>query len=308
LLMPPQWFTLLRELRSPSTLIDGHLLNPSIVSGDHRWKKLEQFSSMGNGFTFELETLIFWAITSHSCESTGSSGKVYVFGDDIICESRSVTAVTAALRFFGFTLNEDKSFADGHFKESCGGDFWDGRPVRPFFLKESLDEPHKLIAAANGIRRLGQDLFGSDRPFVRIHDAILRALPLRVRRCRGPKDLGDIVIHSDEASYGWTSSCHDRVWCYRPVSHRKVSLGTFSPGTVHALGLYGEEVSKGFINPRDSVIGYAVRKVYVYGTDWLPVVHIRRFREQDPVLTCPQVGPSYDPAICRVVKRRVLVN
>lgn len=49
LVMPPKWFEELNNLRSPFTLVDGH------------WVKLEKFSSMGNGFTFELETLIFAA-------------------------------------------------------------------------------------------------------------------------------------------------------------------------------------------------------------------------------------------------------
>lgn len=46
LLLPKDWHTLLSSLRSPFTCLKG------------RWVRLEKFSSMGNGFTFELETLI----------------------------------------------------------------------------------------------------------------------------------------------------------------------------------------------------------------------------------------------------------
>jgi hypothetical protein len=57
LLLPPRWFEELSALRSPKTFVEKG------------WRVLEKFSSMGNGYTFELETLIFAAILSSFLDS-----------------------------------------------------------------------------------------------------------------------------------------------------------------------------------------------------------------------------------------------
>ncbi len=49
-LLPEDWFRILDAARSASVTYKGHEIH------------LEKFSSMGNGFTFPLETLIFWAL------------------------------------------------------------------------------------------------------------------------------------------------------------------------------------------------------------------------------------------------------
>lgn len=301
LLLPPDWFRLFDELRSPFTRMSPvdvqkvALGRPCADASSDVWVKLEKFSSMGNGFTFELETLLFWAISDYACSQAveGPMEQTLCYGDDIICDTRGVRAVISALRFFGFTINEEKSFWSGPFRESCGGDFWEGRPVRPYFQEEPLDEPQQLIAAANQVRRVAQDLFGGLGPLARAWYALQDHLPSRVRRCRGPSWLGDIVLHVDERDWSWTSNARDRVYCYRPVKHRKVSLQVFAAGTVHACGLYGLTVSAGFINPRDSVTGYDVRRVPVRGIDWVPTQYVRPFwRIEPPVLTGPR-GPDY---------------
>lgn len=95
LLLPSDWFRLLDSLRSPHTLVKG------------KWVKLEKFSSMGNGFTFELETLLFRAIAeviSRRSKNDGdmASRAVSTFGDDIICPRDVAPDVIAALEFLGF--------------------------------------------------------------------------------------------------------------------------------------------------------------------------------------------------------------
>lgn len=306
LLLPTDWFQLFCELRSPFTRMKSE--EASRVSGraldgkKPRWFKLEKFSSMGNGFTFELETLIFWAIASHAskvaCDELGlPQDRVWVYGDDIICTSRVSDSVIAALRFFGFTLNDQKSFVSGPFRESCGGDFWHGRPVRPFNLKASLDEPHQLIAAANQVRSVAHDLFkGSLGAFAGTWCALQDHLPSHIRRCRGPSGLGDIVLHDDERWWSWTSNAKDRLFAYVPVSHRKVSLKYFSRETVFACMLYGIDINEGFINPRDSVSGYGIRKVFAKKCEWTPSPFIRRGEPSDPVHAHSVSGPTWSKA------------
>jgi hypothetical protein len=62
-LLPPDWAFALDALRS------HWALKPS---GER--VRLEKWSSMGNGFTFELETLIFWALSSSVLEDVHPGG------------------------------------------------------------------------------------------------------------------------------------------------------------------------------------------------------------------------------------------
>ena len=235
LLLPSDWFQLLDSLRSPYTFIGG------------KWVRLEKFSSMGNGFTFELETLIFHAIAVIAARESKQSGDWYgsavsVFGDDIICPTDVVEGVIAALKFFGFSVNEEKSFTNGKFRESCGGDYFEGKDVRPHYLKEEPCEPHQYIALANGLRRFGYRHTLCGRPDVHKHAwlRVLDALPSGIRSLRGPEGLGDLVIHDEEARWITTvrsSIRYLRVW--RPVAFGRTRWHHFRPGVVFATALYG---------------------------------------------------------------------
>ena len=98
LILPPSWFEALNALRSPFTLIEG------------KWVRLEKFSSMGNGFTFELETLIFQSLVFSILALEGflpSEGENFsVFGDDILIPAEAYSSVRALLMYCGFTLND----------------------------------------------------------------------------------------------------------------------------------------------------------------------------------------------------------
>jgi hypothetical protein len=125
-LIPPSWFELLVQARSHSYVFE----NRSYV--------YEKFSAMGNGYTFELETLLFYALTRATMLQNQIDGKVSVYGDDIILPSRAYTLVSTTLEQCGFTVNKLKSFATGYFRESCGGDYFNGKNVRPFYLKDNV--------------------------------------------------------------------------------------------------------------------------------------------------------------------------
>jgi len=314
LLLPPDWFTLFDELRSGFTRMSSEdsflvLGREATGKGDH-WVRLEKFSSMGNGFTFELETLLFLIIADYAADQAATDGgyerlTTRVFGDDILCDSRGVENVVALLRFLGFTLNEEKSFHNGAFRESCGGDFWGGRPVRPYFLKDPLDEPQRLIAFANGIRQLGQDLFGGLGPLAGVWFSIQDQLPSRIRWCRGPQSLGDIVIHDDEVNWSWTSRSRTKLYAYTPVRYHEVPLEDYAPGVVHACGLYGLTVSSGFLIPRDAVSGYGFRKVYPKRCDWVPEPRITGTVHEALSVHESPLGPTYSS---KTIVRRARTN
>ena len=117
-LFPSDWFNYLRDFRSPKYrgALEG---------------RYEQFSSMGNGSTFVIETLIFAAFSY----AVGSR-KFSIYGDDIAIETEFVEPLLRILNFFGFTINTEKSFTTGPFRESCGGNYFNGVNVTPVYVRD----------------------------------------------------------------------------------------------------------------------------------------------------------------------------
>lgn len=117
-LLPDDWWEYLNNVRSPFYKLDGQV------------RRYAKFSSMGNGATFALETLVFAA----ACSAFTSDFAVY--GDDIIVPPDHVKSVVEALRFFGFKLNRQKSHTAGPFRESCGVNCFEGHDITPFYLRQ----------------------------------------------------------------------------------------------------------------------------------------------------------------------------
>lgn len=150
LLLPVSWFTLLDSVRSPVTVIDGE---------EHsNW----MFSSMGNGYTFELESLIFLALARAVSYFRGVRGIVSVYGDDIICPTETASYLTWVLGYFGFQVNTEKSFTEGPFRESCGGHYWNGVDITPFYIREPITDIEGLILLANNLRRWSAEYVGGE--------------------------------------------------------------------------------------------------------------------------------------------------
>lgn len=129
------------------------LRSPNISWKKGTWRKLEKFSSMGNGFTFELESLIFWALTDSCRKVVGCREPIGIYGDDIVCSARVAPLLTEVLRVCGFSLNQEKSHVTGHFRESCGSHYWAGCDVTPIYQKENPDSLPELYRAANRLYR-----------------------------------------------------------------------------------------------------------------------------------------------------------
>lgn len=116
---------------------------------DDEWHASARWSSMGNGYTFELETLIFWALSS------SISGWSRVYGDDIIVRQADVPLLREVFRSVGFTINDDKSFDSGLFFESCGMHYFRGIDVTPVYQQELLVERVRTPECTRSWTRLG---------------------------------------------------------------------------------------------------------------------------------------------------------
>jgi len=141
-ILPKEVMSILRFFRSERTILpSGEVV------------QLHMVSSMGNGFTFSLQTLIFCCMVEavyivydkalcrpfHSPKGV-HFGNFAVFGDDIIVEKDLFSPLTRLLNLCGFRVNTTKSFSEGPFRESCGADFLFGSNVRPVFCKSLRDE------------------------------------------------------------------------------------------------------------------------------------------------------------------------
>nr|QIS88015.1 MAG: RNA-dependent RNA polymerase [Charcot virus] len=100
-------FDLMSIARSPYTYLE--------VEGKKYWLKQHKLSSMGNGFTFEVMSLLLYATLSAGL----GTRDVSVFGDDIIVPKPLYSKAIQLVEALGFTINYDKSFC-GKITESCG--------------------------------------------------------------------------------------------------------------------------------------------------------------------------------------------
>lgn len=143
-LLDPEWFSYLNDIRTKWTLMpDGTRV------------RNERFSAMGNGFTFELESIIFYALSRAVVESIcpDRCGEICVYGDDIIVPQNSAETLITLLNKCGFSVNDEKSFVEGRFYESCGKHYFDGVEVTPIYQKESICSLISSIRAANRLVR-----------------------------------------------------------------------------------------------------------------------------------------------------------
>lgn len=175
-LVPVDWYNVLDDLRSKYTLWPDKVL-----------RKNEKFSSMGNGFTFELESLIFYALASVVSQN------VSVFGDDVIMPTQSYEEVRNLFVDCGFLLNEKKSFATSYFRESCGMDAFGGVVCTPVYLRVLPKTREDVVKLHNQVRRWCAEDACPQLAFERILDKWRR-----IHACPyGPEGYGDGHYHVD---------------------------------------------------------------------------------------------------------------
>lgn len=139
-LLPPDWFAFLDQIRSHNFLLNGVV------------KPYEKFVTMGNGFCFPLETLIFASLCHVAYVESNSLADFSVYGDDIIVRSRVADRVLQLLEVCGFKANTDKTFLSGPFRESCGADWFEGVDVRPINLDYAFDSVENIFKFCNIVR------------------------------------------------------------------------------------------------------------------------------------------------------------
>lgn len=189
-LLPPDWVLAIKLTRSPEGVLpDGAKIT------------YQKVSSMGNGFTFELESLIFWALVSAVMEllPRGLDHRIGVYGDDLIFPVHLYSEIEATLNYVGFTVNRKKSFDHGYFRESCGKHYFNGIDVTPIYVREDIVNVDQLLLQANNLRRYAARgrSFGLRVEFLPAYELLRGLLPKPLQKPRIPDGYGDAALFGD---------------------------------------------------------------------------------------------------------------
>ena len=201
-LLPARWFEALEQSRSPTGVLP---------SGERL--VYQKFSSMGNGYNFELETLIFWAICSAVLDMHGWRGRQpLVYGDDIVVPTQYVDHILEAIKLIGFVPNDKKTFWSGPFRESCGKHYFRGADVTPFYVREPVDCINRRYWLANSIKRWSRMAYGLDSTYKSVYDSVVEPIPQQLR-FPIPDGYGDggLVQDLDEANPKCAAGLHKGV-------------------------------------------------------------------------------------------------
>jgi hypothetical protein len=255
LLLPREWFAYLRSVRS-----QYYQLYPLKREAYHK------FSSMGNGATFALETLVFAA----ACSAVGAS-TYSVYGDDIIIDSDKVERLIALLAFLGFSVNTSKSFTRGPFRESCGVSCWNGLDITPRYIRELDDRKAVICHLVNSMMMISSPL-GSLQDYLcqLVADFRLPLVPFSEDSMSGvwvdvhTAYLRKIIRTNTRGRFAWIP----RVKAYQPQS-RNFRVYDSRALFLWYLGTYGRVRSNGeYVSTRYSTFSHKYVRKWVH---WKPV-------------------------------------
>jgi hypothetical protein len=165
-----------RALRANKSLLER------IHASRTRWMKnavnerfhalmLKKCFTQGSACTFPVQTIVYSMyaiaaviITDRKRVDTRSiseaARKVRVFGDDIIVPTHVLPKLVEILNFTQLSVNLNKTFHKGKFRESCGLDAYDGVDVTPARVKRFSANPshevaESMIEASNNFYKRG---------------------------------------------------------------------------------------------------------------------------------------------------------
>lgn len=233
--LPDDWFHALDICRVPRVQIEGKTLT------------LEKFSAMGNGYTWELQSMLFYCMVRAVSRSLGCSEHVAAtFGDDIICLSEIADSLVEFLDYCGFSVNTKKSFIRGPFRESCGKHYYEGLDVSPVYLRAPINTDFDLIKFYNRLFEWATQLGFKDSRFKEYLGAIRFAS--KYHDCVVPLGAGDcgFAICFDDLHYTPTYQYKNWVehgFVTRVINTSRSTLSWQGPGALlkRLHGCCGEE-------------------------------------------------------------------
>lgn len=211
LLLPSEWMAVIEDIRSPVITIDKV-----------NWTPLEKISSMGNGFTFELESLIFYALCDAAVKQSPYPRTIIgIYGDDIVCHICAVQSVVKLLGFCGFSTNTDKSFIGGVFHESCGIYSYNHRCITPPNIRAYPTTVTDLILTINKLLRWYKRVYGWYNHHSDMIFPLLKRVPRAYRKRYIPDGCGDGAVISDAYDVRKTAIYANGIYYQRVLSFQQ---------------------------------------------------------------------------------------
>lgn len=100
---------------------------------------LKKFAPMGSALCFPVESLIFAAccelVKERNLKQMSSHEGYLVFGDDMVVPTIFVKPLIDLLTSLGFSVNTEKSYWAGDYRESCGKEYFAGYDVSPIYCR-----------------------------------------------------------------------------------------------------------------------------------------------------------------------------
>lgn len=263
-LLPPAVFKALKDISAKKCSFEG-------VEYD-----LHMMSTAGNGFTFPLQTLLFyslvWATLRYNGVSVinyGVERNIGVNGDDIICPSGQYYEVIETLTSAGFVVNSEKSYGTGPFRESCGGDYFLGRDIRGVYLKR-LKKPQDFISSFNRTYRWS----------VRQGIALPQTLQYLLEFCGErllvpPSEMDDAGLHCCSSMVKIKNGL-TRYRCYFPVEHKVVHGRLLENPDALLVGAIHGSLKDGYVTERTFAPSYKTVWRRTPNWDYIPHVGLTR--------------------------------
>lgn len=135
--------------------------------------KLNKAASMGSAVTFPHEIMYFSVLcvraicqfernfTPRFIRDLVKRPVIRIYGDDIIVPSRYADVVIAELESVGLRVNQEKSFTQGFFRESCGGDYYRGTEVTPKYARRRMPASQRDVPELISLVSLRNQLYRS---------------------------------------------------------------------------------------------------------------------------------------------------
>lgn len=264
------------------------------VSDDAPVETIECTATMGCGFCWEWETVVFYTFLQsirdlHFDYEQIPNLSLRAFGDDLIYPSEMHQHVLKYASVFGWIVNKDKSFASGPFRESCGGDYHNGLNVRPVFSKNLLGTTVERMRLYN---RIVED--HGEEP----KSSFLRSLLIKLvdytpenQRLFGPSHYGDAVFHSSHISkYALFGKNKTRiaVWKEKNITFSHLLATKPSPDVIYTAAVTFKAIGGGMLRIGDQHMwGYPfvpTGKEVVYSKEKVPFFYTsNEVDEMDPL-------------------------
>lgn len=214
---------------------------------------------------------------------------VKVYGDDIICPSEHVDAVSDYLESYGLRVNRRKSFSRSLFRESCGADYFNGYSVKPIYARMDLparksewtpNHYMSWVSTANQFYRTGSWIVAQAIRDM-VSSTIGKHIPITRDESRGlsyASYFQERNLRFNVATFSWEQSRIE----YHPIKRKDLLNGTYGCYNLAFEGVSREGLTGDGLWPSTEAHYRWESMVALYESDDLDPTEVGRLDRLDP--------------------------